>query len=69
VKKLIRKFAVWLQALTDTWVVPKVAYEMLDQGRLDECEYLLRQREKDWPRDPEMTHFWLLLEFLRGRAE
>lgn len=65
-KKLIRKFAVWLRTTTDAWVVPKSAYILLSGDRFDECEALLTQAELDWPQDPEVAYFWTLLQFSRG---
>jgi hypothetical protein len=62
-RRTIRRFAVWLRARTDRWVVNPDAYKALDAGDLGTARRILIAAEKAWPGDPEVSHLATIFHF------
>ena len=65
-KKTIRKFAVWLRAKTDEWVVSRELWEAVDREEWDKAEKLLDQARETWPNDPEVMYCGSIIHHFKG---
>lgn len=65
-KKKIRNVVNRLNWYTEQWVIPSSMYKLLDEGRFEELEAIVKQKEKEWPKDPELVRFTTYLYFERA---
>lgn len=62
VKKIIRRFSLWLKFKTDKWIVEKEVWEMIDKDEWDKASALIQKQEKIWPDDPEIVYANSIIE-------
>lgn len=55
-KSIIRRFAVWLKVSTDSWVISKNVWLLIDNEDIDKIEGALSEARKLWPDDPEVAY-------------
>ena len=68
-RRLIRKFAVWLRDYTDHWAVPAHVWDAVDTGEPEYAHLLLSNQLALWGYDPEIAYAMGLLDFLDSREE
>jgi len=66
VHKGLRKFALYLKARTDKWVVPLNIIEMVDREEFGKALVELDKQELLWPNDPEIAYYRAMINFLKG---
>ena len=61
IKRNIRKFSLWLNNYTRTWVISRETYLDLSEGRLHKASRDIEASRKLWKSDPEITKVGVLL--------
>jgi hypothetical protein len=68
-KKLIRRFSVWLNVTTEKWVIPKEVWNCIEREDFKRAYVLICEAQEDWPNDPYIIYAESLTEFLSVNKE